>query len=81
MARRRSGRASFPTQGSFVLTPPRTEDFDVFPATHGFLALQQVLSYGAGLREIGFWLATTLLLSVFYFAVGVIVFQRRQMQS
>jgi ABC-2 type transport system permease protein len=55
--------------------------FDVFPASHGFLALQQVINYGMGLREIGFRLGMTLFLSALYFAVGVVIFQRRQMQS
>jgi ABC-2 type transport system permease protein len=55
--------------------------FDLFPATHGFLALQQVLCYGAGLRDIAFRLGATLVLSLLYFAVGVVVFQRVQMRN
>jgi ABC-2 type transport system permease protein len=76
--------------GAFFQLPPMTvftlaghqiDLFDVFPATHGFSALQQVLTYGAGLKEVGFRLGATLILSLAYFAVGVMVFQRRQMQS
>jgi ABC-2 type transport system permease protein len=76
--------------GSFYQLPPITiftlgghqiDLFDIFPATHGFLALRQVLSYGAGLGQIAFRLAATLALSLFYFGVGVAVFQRLQMQS
>jgi ABC-2 type transport system permease protein len=76
--------------GSFYQLPPLTvftlaghqiDLFDVFPATHGFLALQQVLCYGAGLREVSFRLGATLVLSVLYFGVGVAVFQRLQMQD
>jgi ABC-2 type transport system permease protein len=75
--------------GSFYQLPPMTifslgghqiDLFDVFPATHGFLALKQVLSYGAGLREIAFRLGATLVLSLLYFGVGVAVFQRLRMQ-
>lgn len=76
--------------GSFYQLPPMTvftlaghqiDLFDVFPATHGFLALQQVLCYGAGLQEASFRLGATLVLSVLYFGVGVTVFQRLQMQN
>jgi len=76
--------------GSFYQLPPLTlftlaghqiDLFDVFPATHGFMALQQVLTYGAGLGEIGFRLGATLLLSALYFAAGVVIFQRLQMRD
>jgi ABC-2 type transport system permease protein len=76
--------------GSFYQLPPLTiftlashqiDLFDVFPATHGFMALQQVLSYGAGLSEIGFRLGATLVLSALYFVAGVLIFQRRQMRD
>lgn len=55
--------------------------FDIFPATHGFLALQQALSYGANLGEISFRLGLTLLLSLAYLAAGVIIFQRLKMRE
>ncbi|MBN1219724.1 MAG: ABC transporter permease [Anaerolineae bacterium] len=76
--------------GSFYQLPPLTlfvllghqiDLFDIFPATHGFLALQQVLSYGVGLKEIGFRLAATLILSILYLAAGVIIFQHLQMKE
>ena len=76
--------------GSFYRLPPMTvftlaghqiDLFDVFPATHGFLALQQVLSYGAEVKEIAFRLGATLALSLGYFAVGVVVFQRLKMRD
>jgi ABC-2 type transport system permease protein len=55
--------------------------FDIFPATHGFLALQQVLTYGAGLRDIAFRLGATMVLSLFTFAFGVFAFQRLKMRD
>jgi ABC-2 type transport system permease protein len=70
-----------PPMTLFTLAGHQIDLFDAFPVTHGFLALQQVLNYGAGLREIGFRLGATLFLSVLYFAVGVVIFQRRQMHS
>jgi ABC-type multidrug transport system permease subunit len=76
--------------GSFYQLPPLTiftlaghqiDLFDVFPVTHGFLALQQVLSYGAGPSEVGFRLGAALLLSILYLGAGVLLFQRLQMRQ
>lgn len=55
--------------------------FDFIPATHGLLALQQVLIAGAGLPEVAFRVAAMTVLSVAYFGVGVFVFERRQMRA
>lgn len=76
--------------GSFYQLPPITlfmllghqiDLFDVFPATHGFLALQQVLSYGATFQQISFRLAATLLLSTVYLLIGVVIFQQLKMKE
>ncbi len=76
--------------GAFFQLPPLTvltlaghqiDVFDLFPATHGFLALQQVLTYGDGLAEVAFRLGATLLLSALYFAAGVVAFRRWQMRT
>ncbi|MBN1659719.1 MAG: ABC transporter permease [Anaerolineae bacterium] len=55
--------------------------FDVFPATHGFMALQQVLCYGCGLEQVGFRLAAAAVLSALYFVAGVAVFGRVKMRD
>ena len=55
--------------------------FDFLPATHGMLALQQVLIGGAGLGEIGFRLVVMAALSILYFVIGVAIFGRRQMRQ
>ncbi len=74
--------------GSFYQLPPLTvftlaghpmDVFDIFPATHGFMALQQVLTFGNNLPQIAFRLGAALLLSMIYFVVGVLIFQKRQM--
>lgn len=74
--------------GSFYRLPPLTvftvaghqiDLFDVFPATHGLSALQQVLAYGAGLKDIGFRFGVMLVLSLVYLAVGVFIFGRTRM--
>ncbi len=54
--------------------------FDFIPATHGMLALQQVLAYGANFSEIGFRFWAALGLSLVYFCLGGLVFNRLQMQ-
>jgi ABC-2 type transport system permease protein len=75
--------------GAFYQMPPITlftlaghpiDLFDVFPATHGFLALQGVLTFGAGLPEIGFRLMLGFILAGLYFGAGVLVFRRLQMR-
>ncbi len=76
--------------GAFFALPPLTVftvgryeigAFDFIPATHGLLALQQVLISGASLGQVAFRLALTLGLSVFYYALGVLIFGWRQMRQ
>jgi uncharacterized membrane protein (UPF0182 family) len=76
--------------GSFYQLPPITlfmllghhiDLFDIFPATHGFLALQQVLSYGADFSQISFRLTATLVLSAVYLLIGVVIFQQLKMKE
>jgi len=54
--------------------------YDLLPPTHAVVALNKVLTLGAGLDEVTYELAALLILSVAYFAIGVWLFQRRQMQ-
>ena len=76
--------------GAMYQIPPLTiltlgghpiDAFDVLPATHGFLALQQVLCYGLGLRQIAGRLAAALGLSLLTFAIGIAIFRKRQMAA
>ena len=62
----------------FTLLGHQISPFDFLPATHGMLALQQVLTGGAGLEKVVFRLAAATLLSVLYFLLGVWIFTRRQ---
>lgn len=50
--------------------------FDFIPATHGMLALQQVLSGGAGLADVWFRVLATLVLSCVYYLLGVLIFSK-----
>ena len=70
-----------PSPTLFTLGGHSIELFDVFPATHGFLALQQTLCYGAGWRDVAFRLAATLLLSLLTLALGVVLFGRLKMRE
>lgn len=76
--------------GAFFPLPPMTlfhlgshpiGPFDVLPATHGMLALQQVLSYGDGLAQVAFRLSATLVLSLVYLGAGIALFGWARMRS
>lgn len=65
----------------FTLADHQIGLLEISPATHGFLALQQVLTYGAGLREIAFRLGATVVLSLLCFALGVVTFRYLKMRG
>ncbi len=76
--------------GAFFALPPMTlfhigghpiGPFDLFPATHGMLALQQVLSYGDGLGQVAFRAGAAAALSLIYLALGIGLFQWARMRS
>lgn len=54
---------------------------DVLAPTHAVVALNKVLSLGAGLGTVAFELIALLVLSLLYFAIGVWVFQRRHLRA
>lgn len=68
---------AMPTPILFTLLDHPINLFDFLPASHGMLALQQVLSGGATLAEVGFRITATLLLSLLYFFIGVLVYRRQ----
>jgi ABC-2 type transport system permease protein len=70
-----------PAPTVFTLAGHEIGAFDVFPATHGYLALQQVLSDGAGLDAVAFRLGATVLLSLLCFVLGVVIFRRLRMRD
>jgi ABC-2 type transport system permease protein len=55
--------------------------FDILPPTHAVIALNKVLTLGAGLQDVLWELAALLLLSAACFAVGVWLFKRLRMQA
>jgi ABC-2 type transport system permease protein len=72
---------SLPSVTLFTLSGHEIGVFDFLPATHGMLALQQVLSGHAGVPDIAFRLTAMTSLSILYFAIGTLVFGRRQMRQ
>lgn len=53
--------------------------YDILPATHAVVALNKVLTLGAGFVDVLYELTALLILSTVYFAVGVWLFQRTHM--
>lgn len=64
----------------FTLAGYQIDLFDIIPATNGFRTLQQVLPYGASFQEVNFRLGATLVLSLLYFILDTVIFQRWQMR-
>jgi hypothetical protein len=53
---------------------------DFLPPRHAVIALNKILTLGAGLDEVTYELVALVVLSVLYFAVGTCIFQRRHMR-
>jgi len=64
----------------FILFGQAVAIYDVLPTTHAVLALNKIFTLGLGFKDILFELSALTLLSVIYFAVGVCIFQKRQMK-
>jgi len=55
--------------------------YDILPPTHAVVALNKVLTMGAGLGDVIYELAALLILSVVYFAAGVWLFSRTHLRA
>ncbi len=53
---------------------------DFLPPRHAVIALNKIMTLGAGLDEVAYELVALVLLSVLYFAVGTWIFQRRHLR-
>ncbi len=65
----------------FTLAGHQVGLYDFLPATHAVVALNKILTLGAGLHEVSYELTAMTLLSVLYFGVGVWLFQRIHLRS
>jgi ABC-2 type transport system permease protein len=63
----------------FTLAGHTFRIFDFLPHTHAVVALNKVLSLGAGLGEVAFEMTAMTVLSVLYFMAGVWLFKRRHL--
>ena len=54
---------------------------DILPPTHAVVALNKVLTLGAGLGDVAYELGALLILSAMYFAMGVWLFKRTHMKA
>ncbi len=55
--------------------------YDILPPTHAVVALNKVLTLGAGLGDVVYELTALLVLSALYLAAGVWLFKRRHLRS
>jgi ABC-2 type transport system permease protein len=55
--------------------------YDILPPTHAVVALNKILTLGAGLGDVLYELAALLILSVVYFAAGVWLFNRTRLRA
>jgi ABC-2 type transport system permease protein len=54
--------------------------YDIIPPTHAVVALNKILTLGAGVSDIWYEIISLILLSLIYFGIGIWVFQRRQLK-
>ncbi len=55
--------------------------FDFLPPTHAIVALNKVLTLGSGLKDVTYELSMLLILSVIYFALGVLLFNKYRLHK
>jgi len=55
--------------------------YDVIPPTHAIVALNKILTLGAGLTDVLYELGSLVVLSALYFAIGIGLFHQRHMQT
>jgi ABC-2 type transport system permease protein len=54
---------------------------DFLPPRHAVIALNKILTLGAGLEEVAYELVALVVLSFLYFAAGMWIFQRRHLRA
>jgi ABC-2 type transport system permease protein len=54
--------------------------YDILPPTHAVVALNKILTLGAGLSEVWYEIVSLILLSLVYFGIGIWIFQQRQLK-
>ncbi len=54
--------------------------YDLLPPTHAVMALNKILTLGAGLADVLYEIISLLVLSLLYYLVGILIFQRRHLR-
>ena len=54
--------------------------YDLIPSTHSVVALNKILTLGAGLGDVFYELGSLVVLTLLYFAIGIWVFNRRHLR-
>ncbi|HEX3045160.1 MAG TPA: hypothetical protein VHY08_10415 [Bacillota bacterium] len=54
---------------------------DILPPTHTIVAMNKILNYNAGLKDLGYEIGIILALTAIYFTVGVWLFNRRHLRT
>ena len=54
--------------------------YDILPPTHAVVALNKILTLGAGLDGVWYEIISLIFLSLIYFGIGILIFQRRQLK-
>ncbi|OIP36303.1 MAG: hypothetical protein AUK47_15300 [Deltaproteobacteria bacterium CG2_30_63_29] len=70
-----------PKLGLFSVAGHSIGMWDFLPPTHAVVALNKVLSLGAGFGDVLYELSFLLVLSLVYFATGVVLFRRTQLSA
>jgi ABC-2 type transport system permease protein len=65
----------------FTLAGHQVGLYDFLPATHAVIALNKILTLGAGLHEVAYELTALTVLSVLYFGIGVWLFKQYHLRS
>jgi ABC-type polysaccharide/polyol phosphate export permease len=65
----------------FTIAGHTVSPYDFLPPTHAVVALNKILTLGAGLKDVTYELTALLVLSGIYFAFGVWLFQRMHLRS
>lgn len=70
-----------PTVTLFEIAGQPIDLCDFLPPRHAVMALNKILTLGAGLDEVAYELVALVVLSLLYFAVGMWIFQRRHLRA
>ncbi len=75
------GMFPLPTLRIFTLFGHSINVNDMLPTTHAIFAVDKILNYGTGLEGLQFELAALAVLTVAYFAIGLLLFKKKYLDT